>query len=557
MSGNRRHDSSAELIRRAYAAAKSAARIVETRNGRPADVGDLFLLPQAGDSPLEWAIVAKHPHRPGLFLIVPADTNPLVGSTDLAVPADCPSGPLSLRCGVGVWMDESFLQPELRSGALERKDIDRARNLHRLSELCAFGAASLEEELGCDSELEDWVIDVLAPARATLVAALRSSPRAHAINSPRYFPLPLGADAHLAQSRAEASSLLEELLQCPRGRQRSLVQDTSRFHSWGLCELLCEESRQAATSDALRAVEVAELAVLVGSFLEATWSIEIIWLGELLAFAWAHLGNARRVLGELRSADEAFRRAGLYWERGGDDVLGYGARILGFLASLRRGQRRLPEALALLDRALAMPSGRELSGLLLENKALVYDELGDVERAIALLREAASLIDPTSEPRLLYCLHHILLGLLAKAGRIAEARELLPKVSLLCRELGSDLDQLRLHWIEGKVAAGSGENAEAIRVFETVGRQLLSRGMAYDAALASLDLAVIHAEAGHSEEVKAIAREILPIFQAQEVSREVLAAITLLLRATEMDAGSAILLRLIADDLRRIGHSED
>jgi len=227
------------------------------------------------------------------------------------------------------------------------------------------------------------------------------------------------------------------------------------------------------------------------------------------------------------------------------------------MASLRRDQRRLPEALALLDRALAAPSGRELSGLILVNQAWVCEELGDVERAIALLREAASLIDPASDPRPFYCLHHNLLLLLANTGRISEARELLPKVWLLCRELGSDLDQLRLCWVEGKIAAGSGETAEAMRLLDTVRRQLLSRDMAYDAALASLDLAVVHAEAGHGEEVRAISREILPVFQAQEVYREELAAITLLVRAAEMDTGSAVLLRQIADDLRRIGHGKD
>jgi tetratricopeptide (TPR) repeat protein len=555
MSADSRHGSPAELIRRTHAAAGSAARLVETRHGRPAAVGDLFLLPQDGGSPLEWAVLVSHPHRPGLLLVVPADTHPLVGSSDLAVPAGSPSGPLSLRCGFGVWLDDSFLRPELRSGALDQEDVDRARRLHRFGEICAFGAAGVEPEMG-DPELEDW-FDVLARAQAMLLSALRSLPRARAPHLLRYFPLPLSAEAYLAQSRAEAAGLQEELLQSPPDRRRRLARDAPRFHSWGLCELLCEESRRTAAGDALRAIELAELAILISSLLGEVGPVEIAWLGELRAYSWAHLGNARRVLGELRQADEAFRRAGLFWESGGADALGYGARILGFLASLRRDQRRLPEALALLDRALAAPSGRELSGLILVNQAWVCEELGDVERAIALLREAASLLDPRRDPRPFYCLHHNLLLLLANTGRAGEARELLPKVSLLCRELGSDLDRLRLRWVEGKIAAAAGETREAVRLLETVGRQLLSRGMAYDAALASLDLAVVHAEAGHGEEVRAIARDILPIFQAQEVHREALAAITLLIRATEMDAGSGVLLRQIADDLRRAGHGKD
>src|SRR4051794_17249913 len=103
MSGTRRHSPSAELVRRSRAAAEAAARLVRTRQDRPADAGDLFVLPQAGDAPLEWAVLARHAQRPALVLVVPADTQPLAGSADLALPAGCPSGPLSLRCALGVW----------------------------------------------------------------------------------------------------------------------------------------------------------------------------------------------------------------------------------------------------------------------------------------------------------------------------------------------------------------------------------------------------------------------------------------------------------------------
>jgi hypothetical protein len=176
MSSNRLHDSSADLIRRAYAAAESAVGLVQSRQGRPADVGDLFVLPEAGDFPLEWAVVARHPHRPGLFLVVPADTHPLVGSTDLAVPSGRSSGPLSLRCGLGVWLEEGHLRPALRSGVLESEDIDVVLRLQRSGRVRAFRTAEVEEEVPGDPELDDWFSNVLVPAHAKLRSALDASP---------------------------------------------------------------------------------------------------------------------------------------------------------------------------------------------------------------------------------------------------------------------------------------------------------------------------------------------------------------------------------------------
>jgi hypothetical protein len=56
---------------------------------------------------------------------------------------------------------------------------------------------------------------------------------------------------------------------------------------------------------------------------------------------------------------------------------------------------------------------------------------------------------------------------------------------------------------------------------------------AYDAALVTLELAEIHAALGHTAEVKALARESAPVFQAQGVHREAQQALDLLRHAAE------------------------
>src|ERR1700742_2486750 len=143
-------------------------------------------------------------------------------------------------------------------------------------------------------------------------------------------------DVDLELSRAAAPALWEQLKSFPSEHQRSLVHSAKRFCSWGLCELLCQESIGLAACDVAMAVRVAELAVLISSRLKEHQPAEELWLFQLRAFAWAHLGNSRRVQGELRSAEDAFAKSDEWWQAASSmgNVLGYEARILDLMASL-------------------------------------------------------------------------------------------------------------------------------------------------------------------------------------------------------------------------------
>src|SRR6185295_19446846 len=67
---------------------------LERRRGQPAAPGDLFVLPATADLPVEWAILERRPEGRGKLLVVPADTNPLVGTADVEVGEEDPGGPL-------------------------------------------------------------------------------------------------------------------------------------------------------------------------------------------------------------------------------------------------------------------------------------------------------------------------------------------------------------------------------------------------------------------------------------------------------------------------------
>ena len=134
----------------------------------PAAPGDLFVLRSTAELPVEWAILEP---RDGRLLAVPADTNPALGSGDLAVGAEAFAGPLTLRCRFAVWLEAAACDPELRTGRLAPETLSAARRCHRRLAAGARLSSPLTEEVDVDLEYRDWLRDVLEPARTLAAAA--------------------------------------------------------------------------------------------------------------------------------------------------------------------------------------------------------------------------------------------------------------------------------------------------------------------------------------------------------------------------------------------------
>lgn len=105
----------------------------------------------------------------------------------------------------------------------------------------------------------------------------------------------------------EAPELLARLRRRPFDEQVSLVTNDESFHLWGLAQLLLRESFDAVSKDAAKATDDAELAVKVAQNLGEAYDPH--WVLDLHARAYASLGQARRALGERRSAETALREA--------------------------------------------------------------------------------------------------------------------------------------------------------------------------------------------------------------------------------------------------------
>jgi tetratricopeptide (TPR) repeat protein len=352
----------------------------------------------------------------------------------------------------------------------------------------------------------------------------------------------------LQQAQEAAERQWEYLKNLPARDRRVLVEGGREYKSPALVVRLCNESEKAAAADSARALELAELSVRGAELTPG----EEAFRQRLQGFAWAFLGNARRVAGDLPAADKAFSHFQRLWRAPSPTDLGLleDWRVFDLEASLRREQRRWDEALRLHDQALA-DAPAEQRGRILVKKAMTLEQKSDHELAITTLTQAAQQVDVRREPRLGFALQSNLALNLCRLNRFMEAEELLPKARRIAVQLGNGLDLVRLRWVEGLTAAGLGRATEAILALSHVRSEFVSRGISYDAALVTMELAVVFLDGARLPEVKVLARQMAPIFQAQGVHREALAALKLFRDAVEKEDATADLARRLVDYLHQ------
>lgn len=260
----------------------------------------------------------------------------------------------------------------------------------------------------------------------------------------------------------EASALAAGLEGRTHEERMRLVTEDESLHTWGLCQYFLRSSREALFQNPSHAVDLAHLAVRLCDHLGEAYHPDSI--RDLRVQAYAQLGNARRVLGELQGAEHAFLRAGECLEAGGTGDPRVRAEVFGLKASLRLDQRRFDEAEELVEQSLELArEGRDAlrAAKALVNKARVYQFRGELEQAIVVFQETKEKIDQAGDPRLSAYARQSLLSFLTQAGRHEEAAELLPEVQSLFQDTAEPVDQLKLRWVEASIAQGLGRPAEA------------------------------------------------------------------------------------------------
>jgi tetratricopeptide (TPR) repeat protein len=319
---------------------------------------------------------------------------------------------------------------------------------------------------------------------------------------------------------------LEELVALPaEARGDRIERARGRFRSPFLVRLLLEESRRCIPHQPNEALQLAELARLV-----TNRNPRMPEYFELYVLSTASKANACRAQDESGRADELFMLARQIMDKHGITDPAVIARVDDLMGSLRKDQRRFPEAEMLLTRAATLyglaHSPQDVARVLI-NLADTYCARGALEPAIETTRTALGLLEPDSDPLLHLCGHYNLAYYLAAAGRHDEAAGQLAADEPLYRRFPEPWTQLRLLWLRGDIAAGRGDLAAAEQAYRETRDGFTAHQMGYDAAMVSLDLAILYLKDGRAAEVQRLAEEMLPIFQAQTVHREALAALRL------------------------------
>ena len=365
----------------------------------------------------------------------------------------------------------------------------------------------------------------------------------------RVLPLPL-ADAPASAEREVVGELWDRLQSAPERTRADIVRVAREFQSWALCERVCADSVIEASRDVKRSASLAQLALEIAEHVPGPES----WRQRVQGYAAAHVANTLRVKGDLEGAEATFTAAKRLWQAGSDpsSVLDPG-RLADLEASLRIGQRRFAEALALLDEALAL--GRSPARVLV-NKGSTLEVMGEYDRAIETLLQAVPLVERQGDRRLMNILNCNLGCALCHTGRFDKAAELAAEVRACAAEMGDHLLALRGLWLQGRVAAGLGQREEALSLLAQARREFALREMDYDVALALLEEAALLLDQGRTQEVKALASELACVFRSKGVHREALAALRLFQQAAEREDASADLARRVLHYLFRARYDQ-
>ena len=359
-----------------------------------------------------------------------------------------------------------------------------------------------------------------------------------------YYPDP----AMVAEEVPRAEALWQEI-QHLKGQelQRELEVISS---SWVTVIFLVEQASEASHASTQRSLELAETAVSMAfAISEESYPPRLLW--NLRALAVAACGNARRLVLDLIGAERDLDRA-LDFSRKGSGATRVRARILSFLGSLRRDQRRLSEGQDVLEQArdLYEHSGANRQAgevcMTLAELAAMRDSF---DSAVSHLTYAQQVIDRQAEPLLFAMCQHNLVANLVAAEHFEEARLRVGSVRQIWRSLGKGKYLAQAVWLTGKIEFG-------LQEFDRARTALLEASVFFDQqenlfgwALVQLDLALVYFVLGDLSSLKRVATEAFVVFRDTGVHREASAALLCLKEASEAEAATKALISEVASFL--------
>jgi tetratricopeptide (TPR) repeat protein len=338
------------------------------------------------------------------------------------------------------------------------------------------------------------------------------------------------------QVRAEIW-LAELLALPPEERLPAIERATDRLRGVAFAHRLLQASRAALPQRLEESFSLASAAQAVLHHADCG-PRDVPLFGQALAL----MGNARRAQGELRTAERYLLGARLLTEHWAVSEPLACAEIDRLEGTLRTDQRRFSEAEALLQRSVTLYRSVDdptQSARALIQLAVAHKEQGRPEEAAEVIYDALRGLDPEKDRHLYLCARYNLAYYLHLAGDHQQAWDHLIVDEDLYAQHAEPWRQLRLRWLEGKIAAALEHDETAELAFLEVREAFTAQGIGFDVACVSLDLALLYQRQGRTAELKAIAREIATLFEAQGVHRDALAAVILFRQAAEAETLSA------------------
>jgi len=363
------------------------------------------------------------------------------------------------------------------------------------------------------------------------------------------------AEEKLHALERKARGWVRRLVKIPAEVRREKVNNANvRYKGKLFCLLLLEEARRHIPGDPAEAESLAD-AALAANHKTAVYQPD----PEVQAAALAVRGNARRALGRLLAAAPDLAKAETLLDSPLVTDVETPPEVYSYLGSLRKDQGRFEEAAGHLDRAAVLYRvlrKREKAAQVLLRLGAVHYARRDLDTAVTVTDDAIGYLDSLgsdSQDWLHAYAHYNLAHHLQAAGEVNRAEVELDAHEELLAGCGEEVAQ-HVVWLRARIAWSRQELATAQRLYTEARQRALDRGIAWDAGLVGLELALVHLVRGHTTKVRTLAHEALEIFAAQEVKREVRAALDLLDAAARRDAITRKLLEQVIAALETAAH---
>lgn len=356
--------------------------------------------------------------------------------------------------------------------------------------------------------------------------------------------------ADLQRQHRKAEKELHALLALPPEERVPAIRRARRRFKGSHLVLLClEESEKLFTKDPKAAEHLADVARAVIHCSPAASAA----MG-LLALTTAYRANALRAGSDLQGAHAQFKETRAIVQHyfvTDPEMLG---RIDELEGSLRKDQRHFDQSEELFTRAVTLyrMAGRpvEIARVRIKLGDLYYAQYRlwpAIEATASALRD----LDPELHPRLHLMARYNLTLQLAEADRTEEAAALLEGDLGLYDQFPEPWTQLRLLCVRAKIADARGDLDTAAQLYAEARDGFIRQGIGYDVAIVSLELAMVYLKQGRTAEVRQLAEEMHPLFEAEGVHREATAALLLFQNAVREDSATVELVRNVTDYLKR------